>query len=65
MLNSIEKATGLARNMKWNEKNPVVKLIKRTYEKGIKLTQNAMKQLEKMIARVTGIEKWAVDIPCY
>jgi len=29
------------------------------------LAQNAMKQLEKMIARVTGIEKWAVDILCY
>jgi len=24
-----------------------------------------MKQLEKMIARVPGIEKWAADIPCY
>jgi hypothetical protein len=65
VLNSVEKALGLARTMKWNEKNPVVKLINGTYEKGIKLTQNAMKQLEKMIARVTGIEKWAVDIPCY
>ena len=51
--------------MKWNEKNPVVKLINGTYEKGIKLTQSAMKQLEKMFARVTGIEKWALDIPCY
>ena len=36
-----------------------------TYEKGIKLTQKAMKQIEKMIERMPGIEKWAVDIPCY
>ena len=42
-----------------------VKLIRGTYEKGIKLTQKAMEQLEKMIDRVTGIEKWAVDIPGY
>ena len=33
--------------------------------KGIKLTQKAMKQIEEMIDRVTGIEKWAVDISCY
>ena len=65
VLTSVEKALGLARTMKWNEKNPVVKLINGTYEKGIKLTQSAMKQLEKMIDRVKGIEKWAVDIPCY
>ena len=51
--------------MKWNGKNPVVKLINRTYEKGVKLTQKAMKQIEQMIDKVNGIEKWAVDIPCY
>jgi hypothetical protein len=65
VLNSVEKALGLARTMKWNGKNPVVKLINGTYEKGIKLTQKAMKQIEKMIERMPGIEKWAVNIPCY
>jgi hypothetical protein len=65
VLNSVEKALGLARTMKWNKKNPVVKLINGTYKKSTKLTQNAMKQLEKMFARLPGIEKWAVDIPCY
>lgn len=63
-LKSVEKALGLARTMKWNEKNLVVKLISGTYEKGIKFTKNAVKQLEKMIARIAGIEKWAVDISC-
>jgi len=24
-----------------------------------------MSQLEKMINRIAGIEKWAVEIPCY
>jgi hypothetical protein len=65
VLTSVVKTLCLARTMKWKKKNPLVKLISGTYEKGIKLTQNAMKQLEKMIARVPGIEKWAVDIPCY
>jgi transposase len=65
ILDSVEKIVGLARTMKYNDINPVVKLIDRTYEKGIKLTKKAMKQLENMIDRVQGIEKWAVDIPCY
>lgn len=65
ILNSVEKALGLARTMKWNGKNPVVKLISAVYEKGIKLTQKAMNQIETMIERMPGIEKWAVEIPCY
>ena len=65
VLNSVEKTLGLARTMKWNGNNPVVKLIKSTYDKGIKLTQKAMQQIENKIERITGIEKWAVDIPCY
>jgi hypothetical protein len=65
LLDSVEKVVGLAKTMKYNGKNPVVKLIAGTYEKGVKLTQKAMQQLEKMIERVTGIEKWAVDIPWY
>jgi hypothetical protein len=59
------KNCGPGENHENNDVNPVVKLIDRTYEKGIKLTQNAVKLLEKMMDRVQGIEKWAVDIPCY
>jgi len=51
--------------MQYNGNNPVVKLIKGKYETGIKLIQKARKQLEKMIIRITAIEKWDVDIPCY
>ena len=51
--------------MKYKGKNPVVKLIRGTYEKGTKLTKKVMAQLEKMIDRMAGIEKWAVDIPWY
>lgn len=65
ILNSVEKALGFARTMKWNGNNPVVKFINGTYEKGVKLTQKAMKQIETMIDRIPGIEKWAVDISCY
>lgn len=32
--------------MKWDGKNPVVKFIKGTYDYGIKLVQNVIKQIE-------------------
>jgi Rhodopirellula transposase DDE domain len=65
MLDSVEKVLGIARNMKYNGKNSVVKLINSTNEKVIKLIQKDRKQLEKMIAKITGIEKWAGDILCF
>ena len=65
ILDSVEKALGFARSMTWNGINPIVKMIEKTYEKGVKLTKQAMKEVEKKINRITGIEKWAVEIPCY
>jgi len=62
LLDSIEKALGLARTMKWNGKKPTIEFVKGVYEKGVKLTKKAMEQLEKSFDRISGIEKWAVDI---
>jgi len=31
----------------------------------VKLTKKAMTRIEESIHRITGIEKWAVDILCY
>ena len=62
LLTSVEKVLGLARTMKWNGNNPIVTMIQGIYKKGISLSQKVMQDLEKMIIRVPGIEKWAVDI---
>ena len=40
-------------------------LITKNYEKGVRLTKNAMNKIEESIHRICGIEKWAVDILCY
>ena len=65
ILDSVDKVTGFAKTMSWNGKNPIVKLVEGTYEKGVKLTKKAMEKLEEKIVRIPGIEKWAVEIPCY
>jgi len=65
VLDTVEKALGLAKTMTYNGNNPLIKFVKKTYETGIKLTQKAMERLETMIERLPGIEKWSVEIPCY
>ncbi len=65
LLDKIEKVLGLCRTMTWKGKNPVVNFIQRAYPIGVRLTKSAMNNLEKRIIRILGIEKWAVDIPCY
>lgn len=64
LLDSVEKVLGLARTMKWNGKNPVVKMVSGVYKKGITLTKKEKKEFEKKINRLPGLEKWFVDIPC-
>lgn len=62
IIDSIDKALGLARTMTWKGINPVVKYVRKAYKKGVSLTKKAMDALEEQIYRVPGIEKWAVDI---
>jgi hypothetical protein len=48
--------------MKWKGKNPTIEFVKGVYAKGVKLSKKAIEQLENSFDRISGIEKWAVDI---
>lgn len=65
ILGDIDKVLGLAKTMTWKGCRPVVKMIEKAYNKGVCLTKSAMKMIEDKIIRINGLEKWAVDIPCY
>lgn len=65
LLNTVEKILGLCRTMTWKGLNPIVKLVQGVYPTGVRLAKSVMNDLEDKIIRVPGIEKWAVDIPCY
>ena len=65
LLTDKETVIEIAKNMKWKGKNPVVTLVTKIYEKGVKLTKKAMAGYEKVIKRLPGLEDWFVDIaPC-
>ncbi|MDJ0591887.1 MAG: hypothetical protein QNJ72_18145 [Pleurocapsa sp. MO_226.B13] len=43
-------------------KQPVVKLIEKGYQTGVKLSQKAMAELEQQINRFPNLPKWFVEI---
>jgi hypothetical protein len=63
LLESIPPALRFAQTMTWHGKHPFVQLIDKIYQRGVKLTAAAMKELEAQVQRLPGLERWFVDIP--
>lgn len=63
VLDEIPTALRFAETMTWHGKHPLVQLITKSYQKGVKLTPAEMKELETQIQRLPGLEKWFVSIP--
>jgi hypothetical protein len=62
LLDTKDAVIKFAQTMKWNGNNPVVKLVEKSYQTGVSLTQKAMAQIEKRLERLEGLEKWFVKI---
>lgn len=64
LLDSVSKVMGFAKSMSYNGISPIVKLIKKVYTTGVKLTKLEMLEVEKRIVRLLGLEKWSIKINC-
>lgn len=62
ILDSVHKAVSWAGTMTWKGISPVVHLLNKTYEKGIRLTKKEMKPYEDRIHRSRKLPKWDVLI---
>jgi len=62
LLSSVDKAIGWAETMTWNSVHPAVHLIDKVYQKGVKLTKEAMKICEERVKRLGNLPKWDVTI---
>jgi hypothetical protein len=51
-----------ARTMTWNGISPVVKLLDRVYEKGVKIAKKAFQSIAKRLKRNDAIPKYTVRI---
>jgi len=62
LLDTIDTVLKFAQTMTWKGRHPVVELVKRTYQKGVKLTRKEMDALEKRFERLPGLDRWFVKI---
>lgn len=62
LLDSIDPVLAFARTMTGQGRHPIVHLVTATYETGVKLTKDAMQQVETQLQRLPALGKWFVDI---
>lgn len=62
LLDTVEKALAWAKTMTWKGIQPVVRLLDRVYETGIRLTQAALKPYAQRLHRSKALPKWNVSI---
>ena len=62
LLDSLETVLTFAATMRWKGAHPIVELVTTTYQSGVKLSQEAMAQVEAQLERLPDLEKWFVDI---
>jgi hypothetical protein len=62
LLTDAETTVKINENMTWKGKHPIVTLVTRVYESGVKLKKKVMAAYQKVIKRRPGLEDWFVDI---
>lgn len=62
LLDSVDAVLAFARSFTWRSMQPIVTLVDRIYDTGVRLSQKAMTQLEQRFERLNGLEKWFVTI---
>ncbi len=63
LLDSVDTVLKFAQSLEFKGHRPVVKLVTQVYATGVKLSQQAMNELEKKFQRLSGLERWFVKIP--
>src|SRR5260370_172626 len=62
LLEDVETVLNFARSMTWNGKHPAVELVTGTYQKGVRLSARAMKEIEAEVERLPKLANWFFDI---
>lgn len=62
ILDTIDHTINIAKKVTWKGMNPIVNFIDRVYEKGVKVSPEVFKELEKFIIRNPDLKKWDVLI---
>jgi len=58
----VETVLHFAKTLTFKGCHPVVKLVEKGYKTGVKLTRQAMTELEHQLQRLPNLPKWFVEI---
>jgi Rhodopirellula transposase DDE domain len=64
VLDTIETVVQFAQTMTWKGNTPMVHLLTTLYHTGVRLTKQAMAQVETSLERLNGLERWFLKISC-
>lgn len=62
IIDSVDKALGLARSMTYRGIKPTVRKITKTYRKGISVAKKVMRDIEARLERTADLEAWFIKI---
>jgi hypothetical protein len=62
LLDSVDTVLNFIKSMTWKGVHPLVKLLTKTYHTGVKLSKDAMDDIEDQIVRLPVLGKWFVTI---
>ncbi|MBL3619679.1 MAG: ISAzo13 family transposase [gamma proteobacterium endosymbiont of Lamellibrachia anaximandri] len=62
LIDSIDKALGLARSMTYRGIKPTVRKVTKSYRKGVTVAKRAMLDIESRLERTTDLEHWFIKI---
>lgn len=62
LLNSIETTLAWAKSMTWHGVAPIVHLLDRVYETGVRLTKSAFRPIASRLERSAALPKWSLVI---
>lgn len=62
IIDTVDKALGLARSMTYRGIRPTVRKVTRTYRKGISVAKKTMRDVEARLERTDGLETWFIKI---
>lgn len=62
IIDTVDKALGLARSMAFRGIKPTVRTVTKTYRKGISIAKKAMRDIEARLERTEGLENWFIKI---
>ena len=62
LLDSLDAVVGYAQTMTWHGHSPVVKVISKVYQTGVRLTKALMTEVESQLSRLESLGRWFIDI---